>query len=83
MFKLIIIRRGRYCGIEDNGIGMPVDIKTSGLNTLGMQLMTGLSKDIDAQFNIYSKKGTKVTVIFNIKIKSTDSNSIHNKVSFK
>lgn len=69
--------------IEDNGIGMPVDIKTSGLNTLGMQLMTGLSKDIDAKLNIYSKKGTKVTIIFDVKIKSTGSNSIHKKMLFK
>jgi len=69
--------------IEDNGIGMPVDIKTSGLNTLGMQLMTGLSKDIDAKFNICSKKGTKITVIFNVKIKSTANSSIHKKLLFK
>jgi two-component system, sensor histidine kinase PdtaS len=69
--------------IEDNGIGMPVDIKTSGLNTLGMQLMKGLSKDIDAKFNIYSKKGTKITVMFNVKIKSTAGNSNHKKVLFK
>jgi two-component sensor histidine kinase len=61
---------------------MPADIKTSGLNTFGMQLIKGLSKDINAKFNIYNKKGTKVTVIFNVKIKSTASNSIHKKVLF-
>jgi two-component system, sensor histidine kinase PdtaS len=78
---ITLARRGEAAmvEIEDNGIGMPADIKTSGLNTLGMQLMTGLSKDIDAKFNIYSEKGTRVTVIFNVKIKSTSSNSIHKK----
>jgi len=45
--------------------------------------MTGLSKEMDAKFNIYSKKGTKITIIFNVKIKSTDSNSIHKKVLFE
>jgi len=69
--------------IQDNGVRMPADIKTSGLNILGIQLMRGLSKDIDAKFNIYSEKGTKVTVIFNVKIKSTASNSIHKKVLLK
>jgi hypothetical protein len=44
-----------------------------------MQLMRGLNKDINAKFNIYRKKGTKVAVIFNVKIKSADSNSIHKK----
>lgn len=79
VITLARIGKAAIVEIEDNGVGMPEDIKTSGLNTLGMQLMRGLSKDIDAKFNIYRKKGTKVVVIFNVKIKSIDSNSIHKK----
>jgi len=51
--------------IADNGIGLPNDFDKVKTNSLGMKLMKGLSKEIDARFMIESKDGTSITIAFN------------------
>jgi two-component sensor histidine kinase len=52
--------------IADNGIGIPPDIKDIELDSLGIELMKGLSKDIKGEIYFETKKGTKITVVFGI-----------------
>lgn len=50
--------------IADNGIGIDKDIKDQTLNSLGVELMKGLSEDINGQIEFSSDEGTKITVRF-------------------
>jgi two-component sensor histidine kinase len=52
--------------IADNGIGMRTNIEKNELNSLGIDLMKGLSRDIKGKISFEVKNGTKITVIFNI-----------------
>jgi two-component sensor histidine kinase len=52
--------------IADNGIGMHPEIKDIELDSLGIELMKGLSKDINGEIYFETKKGTKITVVFGI-----------------
>lgn len=50
--------------VTDDGIGLPAGFENSSKATMGMNLMRGLAKDIDGQFNIHSATGTTVCVAF-------------------
>jgi two-component sensor histidine kinase len=55
----------RYCLIiADNGSGLPPDFDNVNANSLGMRLMRGLSKEIDATFTIAGHAGTIITITF-------------------
>lgn len=50
--------------VKDDGTGLPEAFDNSNSNTMGMNLMKGLARDIDGQFSIYSAGGTTVTIAF-------------------
>ncbi|MRG45453.1 hypothetical protein GFS24_10025 [Chitinophaga sp. SYP-B3965] len=50
--------------IADNGIGIDKNIKDQTLNSLGVELMKGLSEDINGRIDFTSDEGTKITVRF-------------------
>lgn len=50
--------------VIDDGIGLPTAINLDDGRTMGMHLMKGLAKDIDAEFNVTSSSGTKISVSF-------------------
>jgi two-component sensor histidine kinase len=52
--------------IADDGIGIDEDIKDQTLNSLGVELMKGLSEDINGHIEFTSDEGTKITVRFTI-----------------
>lgn len=51
--------------VSDNGIGIHTGIGKNEVNSLGIDLMKGLSKDINGKIFFDIKNGTKITVIFN------------------
>ncbi|WP_162996279.1 tetratricopeptide repeat-containing sensor histidine kinase [Mucilaginibacter celer] len=50
--------------IADNGIGLPPDFDPDASNSLGMNLMRGLSAQIDGQMHIERYQGTRVNIVF-------------------
>jgi two-component sensor histidine kinase len=50
--------------VRDDGIGLPAGFNSSDRVSMGMNLMKGLSEDIDGDFAIESNNGTVVTVSF-------------------
>jgi two-component sensor histidine kinase len=50
--------------IADNGRGLPIDFDNMNADSLGMRLMRGLSKEIDATFTIAGHAGTTITITF-------------------
>lgn len=48
--------------VEDNGVGLPPTIDLSTANTLGLQLVRGLAKQIGATVSIERGSGTRVVV---------------------
>lgn len=50
--------------IADNGIGIEGEIDISQYNSLGMQLMQGLSSELNGTFEVSSSNGLKITVVF-------------------
>ena len=52
--------------ISDNGIGLPADFDPFHNTSLGLKLMQGLARDIDAEFEIRSKNGTCVLLKFTL-----------------
>lgn len=50
--------------IQDNGVGLPPGFDISGLNSLGMKLMRGLCRDLEAEFFISGDSGTKIQLKF-------------------
>lgn len=48
----------------DNGIGLPDNIDVQQTTTLGFQLVTTLINQIDGQFKLSTKRGTKFLIIF-------------------
>ena len=50
--------------ISDNGRGMPESFDDNMANSMGMDLLQGLADDIGGTFNIESKKGTHIKIIF-------------------
>ena len=52
--------------VADNGLGLPKDFDISTINSLGMELMKGLSRQIKGDFHISSDEGVSVTVEFEL-----------------
>ncbi|MEP6802915.1 MAG: histidine kinase dimerization/phosphoacceptor domain -containing protein [Flavobacterium sp.] len=50
--------------ISDNGVGVPDHFELKNRNSLGMNLMHGLSSQVDGTFNIESKNGLTITINF-------------------
>ncbi|HTE09521.1 MAG TPA: sensor histidine kinase [Chitinophagaceae bacterium] len=50
--------------VADNGIGMNASIKDTELNSLGLQLIKGLSEEIRAHIEFENNMGTKISVTF-------------------
>ena len=50
--------------VTDDGIGINENIKNQTLNSLGVELMKGLSEDINGQIDFVCAAGTKITVRF-------------------
>ncbi|HZW39164.1 MAG TPA: PAS domain S-box protein [Ignavibacteriaceae bacterium] len=52
--------------VEDNGIGMPKDLKISQEKTLGLYMVNLLVKDIDGKIKFILTKGTRIEIEFPI-----------------
>lgn len=52
--------------ITDNGIGLPATFDMHARNSMGMNLMQGLSEDIDGDFNISNQDGTSISIAFDL-----------------
>ena len=50
--------------IKDNGIGLPAGFNATRSNSMGMNLMRGLSQEIGAQFTLSSQNGAKIEISF-------------------
>lgn len=50
--------------IADNGIGLPYNFKETKRDSLGMNLMIGLSNQIDGTFDIKNDNGLKIKITF-------------------
>uniref|UniRef100_UPI0035BBEA82 histidine kinase dimerization/phosphoacceptor domain -containing protein n=1 Tax=Mucilaginibacter sp. TaxID=1882438 RepID=UPI0035BBEA82 len=50
--------------VTDDGIGLPAGFSSARNNTMGMNLMQGLARDIDGHFTIESNRGTSVKIAF-------------------
>jgi two-component sensor histidine kinase len=50
--------------VRDNGVGFPVDLNFSSLNSLGLQLVNVLIEQIEGTLEIDSSRGTEFTIRF-------------------
>jgi two-component sensor histidine kinase len=50
--------------IKDNGIGLPIGFNSAGSDSMGMNLMRGLSSEIGAQFTVSNQNGTQIEIRF-------------------
>jgi two-component sensor histidine kinase len=50
--------------ISDNGKGLPDGFDPDNCNSLGMQLLSGLSGDLNGTFKIYNDGGTVIKIVF-------------------
>jgi two-component sensor histidine kinase len=50
--------------LADNGIGMPLNTNETETNSLGLELIKGLSEDIDGNISFDVTKGTRITIMF-------------------
>lgn len=50
--------------ISDNGVGIPADFEIENRDSLGMNLMLGLSEQIDGNFEIKNDNGLKIIINF-------------------
>ena len=57
--------------IADNGVGLPDDFDTSKKDSMGMNLMKGLSEQIDGSFSIENKNGVYIRIVFPYQLEST------------
>jgi two-component sensor histidine kinase len=62
--------------VADNGIGIPAGIAENEINSLGIDLMKGLSKDIKGKIHFETRKGTKITVTFKVDPFDSEEHSI-------
>ena len=56
--------------ISDNGIGIPKNLSTENLDTLGIQLVTTLVEQLDGELELKRNNGTEFTIQFTVKEKS-------------
>ncbi len=63
--------------IADNGVGLPEDFEETERDSLGMNLMIGLSDQIDGVFEMKNDNGLKITITFtrNTEFEVTAENS--------
>lgn len=63
--------------ISDNGIGLPADFNIDETDSLGMNLMRGLSDQLDASFSLRNENGLKIEITFikNIEFEASAENS--------
>ncbi|WP_338839090.1 tetratricopeptide repeat-containing sensor histidine kinase [Flavobacterium ginsenosidimutans] len=63
--------------ITDNGVGLPEDFEETDRDSLGMNLMIGLSDQIDGVFEMKNDNGLKITITFtrNTEFEVTAENS--------
>lgn len=61
--------------ISDNGIGIPSHRENKKAGSLGMNLMAGLSEDLDGSFSIENNNGTVIRILFvhEMSVKRPDS----------
>ena len=52
--------------VHDNGKGLPEGFSIDNCNSLGMDLLRGLSGDLNGEFKIYNEDGTVIQIVFNI-----------------
>jgi len=52
--------------IKDNGTGLPPAFDIHARNSMGMNLMQGLSEDIDGDFDIVNQDGTSISITFDL-----------------
>ncbi|RYZ15491.1 MAG: sensor histidine kinase, partial [Sphingobacteriales bacterium] len=50
--------------ISDNGIGLPPDFDIAGQNSLGMELVRGLAKQLKGNLDIESENGLRIVIRF-------------------
>lgn len=50
--------------ISDNGIGLQIEPDLFPKNSLGLNLMKGLCRDFNGRYNIESKEGTHIQIVF-------------------
>lgn len=50
--------------VQDNGEGLPDNFNVASCTTLGINLMVGLTEQLNGKFSIHSNQGTIVSVIF-------------------
>ncbi|MBS3819617.1 PAS domain S-box protein [bacterium] len=62
--KLQSYKRARKLTIQDNGVGLPENVDLKGRDTLGMQLITSLVKQIKGIMEVKRKKGTTFIIDF-------------------
>lgn len=51
--------------VEDNGVGLPPDLDIDNVKTLGLQLVTSLTKQLDGTIELERKEGTCFKIRFN------------------
>ncbi|MBE8728219.1 sensor histidine kinase [Flavobacterium hungaricum] len=63
--------------IEDNGVGVPENFNAAEKNSLGMNLMMGLSDQLDGTFEMKNDHGMKIKITFtrNTELEGTSENS--------
>lgn len=63
--------------VADNGVGLPKDFEDTERDSLGMNLMMGLTDQIDGTFDMKNDNGLKITVTFtrNTEFEGTVENS--------
>ncbi|MET0462139.1 MAG: sensor histidine kinase [Chitinophagaceae bacterium] len=57
--------------VADNGIGIPDDIQEKKLNSLGVELIKGLSEDLNGKIEFENAGGTKITLTFKCDLAET------------
>ncbi|MBZ8180358.1 PAS domain S-box protein [Oscillatoria salina] len=51
--------------VADNGVGLPPDFDLSEVESLGLQLVSNLTEQLNGEIEIYSHQGTTFTITFN------------------
>ena len=62
--------------ISDNGIGIDPALKSTELNSLGLELIKGLSLDLKGEVSFHAEKGTRITVLFEADPLHESNNSV-------
>lgn len=57
--------------VSDNGIGLPAQMNMENSETMGMNLMKGLSEEIEGTFSIGTNNGTVIQLLFNYEFNQT------------